>query len=50
VIDTIGVVERALDVRVTVRDVLLFPAPDLLGARAGASLGWHVAVCSKFDE
>src|SRR5882757_997783 len=41
------VVERALDMGVTVRDVLLFPAPDLLGARAGASLGWHVAVYSK---
>src|SRR5690606_6588312 len=35
-----GVVERALDVRVSVRDVLLFLAADLLGPRAG--LGWHV--------
>src|SRR5690606_6841126 len=34
-----GVVERALDVRVSVRDVLLFLAAALLGPRAG--LGWH---------
>src|SRR4051812_32021303 len=36
-----GVVERALDVRVAVRDVLLFLAPDLLYAGALTGLGWH---------
>src|SRR3954462_10869258 len=36
-----GVVERALDVRVTVRDVLLFLAPHLLGTGAGSLLRRH---------
>src|SRR5690606_23759806 len=41
------VVERALDVRVTVRDVLLLLASRL--ADAGAGLGRHVLVLSRFE-
>src|SRR2546429_5628115 len=42
-----GVVERALDVCLTVRDVLAFLAPYLLdGRRAGACLGWHICMRS----
>src|SRR3954454_7255060 len=37
-----GVVEGALDVRVAVRDILLFLAADLLGPRRGTRLRWHV--------
>src|SRR3954469_2290058 len=37
-----GVVEGALDVRVTVRNILLFLAADLLGPGRSTRLRWHV--------
>src|SRR5690606_35216072 len=45
------VVEGALDVRLSVRDVLAFLAADLLGGRgSGSSLRWHKRVRSVMSD